>query len=247
MPRANRVFREGLVWHLTHRCHQREFLLKFSRDRRRWRHWLFEAKRRYEFCVLNYIATSNHVHLLVADQGNQEIAPSMQLIAGRTAQEFNRRKNRKGAFWEDRYHATAVQTDHHLIHCLSYIDLNMVRAGVVSHPKEWEVSGFHEIQHPRQRKAVIDHAKLLQLVGMSTADSLRNAHICWINDALEHSKREPIWTESVAIGDEDFLKHLKARLGVAGMHRQIMRTDQMSHLHEDSIPYSPILASKWAD
>jgi hypothetical protein len=35
----------------------------------------------------------------------------MQLIAGRTAQEYNQRKNRKGAFWEDRYHATAIETD----------------------------------------------------------------------------------------------------------------------------------------
>ncbi|VAW65049.1 Transposase and inactivated derivatives [hydrothermal vent metagenome] len=34
----------------------------------------------------------------------------MQLIAGRTAQEYNQRKNRKGAFWEDRYHATAIDT-----------------------------------------------------------------------------------------------------------------------------------------
>jgi putative transposase len=30
----------------------------------------------------------------------------MQLIAGRTAQEYNRRKHRDGAFWEDRYHTT---------------------------------------------------------------------------------------------------------------------------------------------
>lgn len=33
MPRANRHFGSGLVWHLTHRCHKREFLLKFGRDR----------------------------------------------------------------------------------------------------------------------------------------------------------------------------------------------------------------------
>jgi hypothetical protein len=32
----------------------------------------------------------------------------MQLIAGRTGQEYNRRKNRKGAFWEDRYHIKAI-------------------------------------------------------------------------------------------------------------------------------------------
>jgi len=38
----------------------------------------------------------------------------MQLIAGWTAQEYNRRKNRHGAFWEDRCHATAIQADDHL-------------------------------------------------------------------------------------------------------------------------------------
>jgi putative transposase len=29
-----------------------------------------------------------------------------------------------------------------------YIDLNMVRAGVVNHPEKWEESGFCEIQKP---------------------------------------------------------------------------------------------------
>ena len=54
----------------------------------------------------------------------------MQLIAGRTAQEYNQRKGKQGAFWEDRYHATAQ----HLHRCLVYIVLNMVRAGAVNHP-----------------------------------------------------------------------------------------------------------------
>lgn len=218
MPRANRVFCRGLVWHITHRCHQKAFLLKFARDRRRWRHWLFEATRRYGLCVLNYIATSNHIHLLIADHGKHEIAPSMQLIAGRTAQEYNRRKKRRGAFWEDRYHATAVQSDHHLIRCLSYIDLNMVRAGVVCHPREWEISGYHEIQSPRQRKGIIDHRKLRRLAGITTNDELRHAHNDWTDDALEQPRRDPAWTDSVAVGDENFLENLKAQLGVTGRY-----------------------------
>ncbi len=61
MPRANRCFLPDHVWHITHRCHKKEFLLKFAPDRRRWLHWLFEAKKRFGFCVLNYIVTSNHV------------------------------------------------------------------------------------------------------------------------------------------------------------------------------------------
>jgi hypothetical protein len=35
------------VWHITHRCHKREFLLKFARDQRRRLFWLFEAKQRF--------------------------------------------------------------------------------------------------------------------------------------------------------------------------------------------------------
>ena len=80
---------------------------------------------------------------MVQDGYKQEVAKSMQLIAGRTAQEFNRRKNRKGAFWEDRYHATAVESVAYLIKCIVYIDLNMVRAGVVQSPTECLQSGFN--------------------------------------------------------------------------------------------------------
>ena len=83
MPRANRYFLPGYVWHITHRCHQRNFLLKFARDRRRYLRWLFEAKKRFGLCVLDYIVTSNHIHLLVKDAGQDVIAASMQLIAGR--------------------------------------------------------------------------------------------------------------------------------------------------------------------
>ena len=151
MPRANRFFLAGHVWHITHRCHEKQYLLRYARDRQRWRYWLFESRKRFGLCVLNYIATSNHVHLLVRDRGQGEIARSLQLISGRCAQEFNQRKQRHGAFWQDRYHATAVDTDGHLARCMAYIDLNMVRAGAVTHPAQWEIGGYREIQHPPSR------------------------------------------------------------------------------------------------
>ncbi len=136
MPRANRIFLPRHVWHITHRCHRQQFLLKFARDRRRWRYWLFESRKRFGLCVLDYICTSNHIHLLVKVRGRNEITRSTQLIAGRTAQEYNRRKGRRGAYWEERCHATAVDIGRYLARCLVYIDLNMVRTGVIEHPSE---------------------------------------------------------------------------------------------------------------
>jgi len=74
------------------------------------------------------MVTSNHIHLLVSDDGDRDTIPkSIQLIAGRTGQEYNQRKKRNGAFWEDRYHATAVERDDHLAQCMAYIDLHPVK------------------------------------------------------------------------------------------------------------------------
>ncbi len=74
------------------------------------------------------MVTSNHVHLLVVDTGKRDVIPkSMKLVAGRTAQEYNQRKNRKGAYWEDRYHAIAVESGEHLAQCIVYIDIYPVK------------------------------------------------------------------------------------------------------------------------
>ena len=58
-----------------------------------------ESKKNYGLEILNYIVTSNHIHLLVSDNGNRNTIPrSMQVVAGQTAQEYNMRKKRKGAY-----------------------------------------------------------------------------------------------------------------------------------------------------
>ncbi len=73
------------------------------------------------------MVTSNHIHLLVKEDESGAIWRSMQLIAGRLGQDYNVRKGRKGAYWEDRYHATAVDGGEYFQRCMMYIDLNMVR------------------------------------------------------------------------------------------------------------------------
>ena len=240
MPRANRYFLPGYVWHITHRCHQQDFLLKFSKDRQRWRYWLFEAKKRFGLCVLNYIITSNHIHLLVRDCGQGEIARSMQLIAGRTAQEYNQRKGRKGAFWEDRYHATAIDSDKYLAHCMVYIDLNMVRAGVVSHPAEWHYSGYCEIQSPPQRYAVIDREALSELLGTNSFEQCQLVHKDWVEDELKLKQlnRVPVWSQNLAVGHKEYVENIKTALGIAGRHKSLVEDNEAYALGESIMPYT---------
>jgi len=241
MPRAHRYFLPNHVWHVTHRCHEKAFLLRFARDRECYLHWLFEAKKRFSLRVLNYMVTSNHVHFLVGDTGESVIARSMQLAAGRTAQDYNRRKGREGAFWEDRYHATAVEGDDHLYRCLVYIDLNMVRAGVVRHPLEWAHSGYREIQAPPERYAIIDLAALSTLCGFRSVVDFQEAHHHWVDEAPAAGKtvREDRWSDSVAVGSEAYVEKVKRELDSKARNRDISEAGGTFALREPRPPCRP--------
>jgi len=274
MPRANRHFIPGLIWHITHRCHKKEFLLKFRRDKLAWMHWALQAKTRYGLVILNFMITSNHIHLLgtagrreaksvgvgtsvcagmgegriagpaaigstvrdnvggaitrannsaiASPAGETAIARALQLMQGRVAQEYNHRKGRHGAFWEDRYHATAIETGAQFVRCLTYIDMNMVRAGVVAHPREWPYCGYGELirPHPHTSRGklvdLVDTGALMTLVGARDLGELAAMRANWIDQALRKGRieREAIWTESVAVGSPAFLQKIQARLGL---------------------------------
>src|SRR5207302_9245708 len=210
------------------------------RDRCRDQRWLFEAKKRFGFSVLDYLMTSNHIHLLVKDTGSNVIAQSMQLIAGRTAQEYNQRKGKRGAFWEDRYHATAIEIDEHLHRCVVYIDLNMVRAGVVNHPGQWNESGFCEIQEPPKRYAIIDLRALSELCGFGELADFQRAQRQWIEEALEGAPavRDDRWSEAIAVGSLAFVETVKNDLGVKARHRDVIEADGRYTLRESPEAYA---------
>lgn len=187
------------------------------------------------------MVTSNHIHLLAVDGGDRDVLPrSLQLVAGRTGQEYNQRKNRKGAFWEDRYHATAIENGEHFVKCMVYIDLNMVRAGVVDHPSEWPDCGYREIQNPPQRYALIDRQKLSELAMLNDIASLKESHAGWLHEKLpsKSNGREDKWTNSIAIGGEKFVFKIKKLLGVKATGRKVVNMDGMSELREPSTPYN---------
>ena len=243
MPRANRYFMPGYIWHITHRCHKREFLLKFKRDKKCWMSWLFEAKKRYGVCILNYMVTDNHIHLLLVDNGDRDSIPrSIQLVAGRTGQEYNQRKKRKGAYWEDRYHATAVAKADYLSQCMDYIDMNMVRAGVVNHPEEYPFCGYYELMSGKKRYRIIANNKLAEVLGAASPEELPTMRQRSIKNIIKKGnlKRHGKWTESIAVGSESFVDAVKDELGIRAKSRIVHQDKDSYQLREGVGPYNTI-------
>ncbi len=215
MPRANRYVEPGHTYHVTHRCHDQSFLFRFAIDRQAYRSMLRERLGSYGISLLNYCITSNHTHLLlrIRDRRAETLARFMQSLEGDFAQYYNRRKKRSGAFWSDRYHAAMIQNGRHLWRCLAYIDLNMVRAGVVSHPADWEWTGYRELMGLRKRNRLLDTAALCRAVELEGPDGLtefRRRHQEMIEEAIANRdlRREPIWSESIAVGDQTWVQQV---------------------------------------
>jgi REP element-mobilizing transposase RayT len=212
--------------------------------------WLYQARKRYGLAILNYMVTSNHIHLLVVDTGKRDvISKSMQLVAGRTGQEYNQRKNRSGAYWEDRYHATAVESGDHLARCLVYIDTNMVRAGVVSHPSKWPFSGYNEIQEPRRKNVLIDYERLQAFFGADSYDQLRTTHKGWVEEQLQVAgkKRQDEWTSSIAVGSKAFVEDVKARLRFRAKGRDVVEAGERYQLRENLSSYKALFGGENED
>ena len=74
MPRANRYVVPGMVYHVTHRCHDRSFLLRFACDRDEYRERLRRAVKLYDLSVLGYTITSNHTHLLIHSESTEALS-----------------------------------------------------------------------------------------------------------------------------------------------------------------------------
>jgi len=58
---------------------------------------------------------------------------------------FNKRHNRRGTLWGERFKSLIVEDGEALINCLAYIDLNPLRANIVKRPEDyrWCSLGYH--------------------------------------------------------------------------------------------------------
>lgn len=207
MPRASRYLREGYTYHLTHRCHDRRFQLRFKHERKAYREWLRVGAKRYGVAVFGYCITSNHTHVVVHVDDRKAVARMMQLAAGSVGQALNIRKGHEGSVWEHPYQCTMVEDGQHLLNCLRYVDMNMVRSGVVEHPEQWRWCGYDELTGQRQRYRIIDIERLLQSLDIPDAASLERLHREGVTAQVERGElsRRPYWTEAVAVGEKEFV------------------------------------------
>jgi putative transposase len=94
----------------------------------------------------------------------------------------------------------------------------MVRAGVVKHPADWSESGYAELMQARQRYNLLDLQTLGELLSVTDGAAIQLARRGWVEEAVRRNslERDSCWSESLAVGNEEFIAGVKAELGFKG-------------------------------
>ncbi len=139
MARTARVVAEAVPYHITQRGNNRQDVFLLPEDRRFYLDLLRAKCSEHGVAVLGYCLMTNHVHLIAIPKRPDSLARAIGQTDGRYAQWFNRRNRRIGHLWQARFKSCALGRSH-LIAALAYVDLNPVRARMVSAAAEYEWS-----------------------------------------------------------------------------------------------------------
>lgn len=163
MARLPRYVLPGQPQHVIQRGNNRCPVFHDDNDYRWFHHYLHQASVRAGCHIHAYVFMTNHIHLLLTPDTDTSIAKTMQSVGGRYVRFFNTKYRRTGTLWEGRYRATLIDTENYLFTCSRYIELNPVRAGIVTQPGDYPWSSYHANALGKRDPLVVPHQRYLAL------------------------------------------------------------------------------------
>jgi putative transposase len=172
-----------------------------------------------------YVLMSNHVHILASPENPGSPGSMMKAVGERYVRYVNQRYNRTGTLWDGRFKSCLVQDDTYLLVCHRYIELNPVRAGMVTDPSLHQWSS-HRCNAYGEGNAIITPHPIVSGLGKDDfsrihayrglfAEALPEREIARLRDATNYN---------YTFGSEKFADEMSRTLG-----RQVTRVSSTSH------------------
>ena len=144
MPRVARVLLNNACYHIINRGNQKQKVFLEESDFEKFLEILKHYKKKYNFRLYAYCLMPNHFHLIIDVRKTGDLAKIMQGLTQAYSIWFNNKYNNVGRLWQGRFKSMVIDKDKYLLDCLEYIELNPVRANIVSSPTSYSWSSWQE-------------------------------------------------------------------------------------------------------
>ena len=214
MPRRTRAWLRDVPLHVIQRWNNRAACFFADEDYQCYLHWLKTYLDKYQCALHAYVLMTNHVHLLVTPGKAGSVSRLMQSLGRRYVQYINRQYKRSGTLWEGRFKASLVQAETYLLTCSRYIELNPVRAQMVTQPQDYRWSSYRCHAMNEGGEWLTDHPVYTGLgVTAATRAMAYQALFRTELDAEDLSTIRGATNRSGIIGSERFREEIAVMLG----------------------------------
>nr|WP_302599506.1 transposase [uncultured Cellulosilyticum sp.] len=161
MPRVRREKCPNSIYHLIVRGNNRENIFRDYMDREVYLNRVKHYKEKFQMEIYAYCMMTNHVHLVVYDNG-QDISKFMQGLNLSYAIYFNKKYDRCGHVFQGRFTSAMIKTDDYFIHVSKYVHLNPVKANIVADAIEYNWSSFKYYMENQDRWGIVNTERILK-------------------------------------------------------------------------------------
>jgi len=99
----------------------------------------FESLQLIAYCIMN-----NHAHMLIYSESILELSKYMKIINTKYAKYYNKKNQRVGYVFRDRYVSEPIFNQRHLLACIRYVHRNPVVAKIVQEENEYLYSSYND-------------------------------------------------------------------------------------------------------
>ncbi len=210
MARLPRLTLPGFAHHVIQRGNNRQTIFAGEDDNVSMLELLRDNAPKFGVALHAYVLMGNHFHLLATPADTVGLPALMQAVGRRYVRYFNDRQQRTGTLWEGRYRSTVVQTERYLLACMVYMDLNPVRAQMVTAPAQYRWSSHRHYVGLAIDKLVTPHPLYWELGNTPFA---REAAYAEMVQAGLPTVQEKALVDSTlagwALGDREFVDALQ--------------------------------------
>lgn len=141
MSRQRRALSSSKIYHVILRGNSGRDIFLDNEDRQKFLNILTEKKKNNKYLLYAYCLMDNHLHLILKEVSDN-ISHLMKRINTAYAIYFNKKYQRRGHLFQDRFKSEAIEEESYLLAAIRYIHNNPLKAKLVKSPQDYKWNSY---------------------------------------------------------------------------------------------------------
>ena len=142
MSRLPRNYTNTPFFHVITQGIEKSYIFEKAEDIKYYVKIMYKIKEEHDINIIAYCIMNNHTHMLAETKSIEQLSKYMQRINTTYGKYYNKKYNRVGYVFRDRYKAEGIYSEKHLYNCIKYIHNNPVKAGICNKAEEYPYSNY---------------------------------------------------------------------------------------------------------